>query len=202
VAPYLIRRGFLPAEALDQLKAFCIAHEGEFAPSTMRLGYDPAYRQSLALRDLRPVRPSLRQHILAIAPALIAELKVSQFEISHVELELVAHNDGAFYKRHIDLRVGVLDDRKSRRILSAVLYFHFPPQAYSGGALRLYGLPPSDAEGDHIDITPEDNMLLVFPSWAAHEVLPVACPSRRFADSRFAVNCWIHRAEPGSGTAN
>jgi SM-20-related protein len=33
----------------------------------------------------------------------------------------------------------------------------------------------------------------VFPSWVLHEVRPVSCPSKRFVDSRFAINCWLWR---------
>jgi Rps23 Pro-64 3,4-dihydroxylase Tpa1-like proline 4-hydroxylase len=40
------------------------------------------------------------------------------------------------------------------------------------------------------DIEPGQNRLVAFPSWAPHEVMPISCPSRRFIDSRFAVNCW------------
>ena len=62
----------------------------------------------------------------------------------------------------------------------------------SGGALRLYAFGPG---GDRYeDVVPEHDSLIVFPSWAAHEVLPIACPSGRFADSRFALNCWFLRA--------
>jgi Rps23 Pro-64 3,4-dihydroxylase Tpa1-like proline 4-hydroxylase len=33
-----------------------------------------------------------------------------------------------------------------------------------------------------------------FPSWAPHEVMPISCPSKRFTDSRFAINYWVYRA--------
>ena len=83
--------------------------------------------------------------------------------------------------------------RASDRLLSAVYYFHAEPKAFSGGALRLYPFGAKKDEDSFADVQPEQNTLLVFPSWAPHEVLPVSCPSGRFSDSRFAVNCWIHR---------
>jgi len=44
-----------------------------------------------------------------------------------------------------------------------------------------------------VNIEPGRNGPLMFPSWAPHEVMPVNCPSGRFADSRFAINCWVYR---------
>ena len=44
----------------------------------------------------------LRQRLLDFVPTLIGDLRVTPFEPSKVELELVANNDGAFFKRHID----------------------------------------------------------------------------------------------------
>src|SRR5215211_2368130 len=119
----------------------------------------------------------LRQRLLDFAPTLIADLRVTSFEPSEVELELVANNDGAFFKQHTDTLIG--DQRKATdRLLSAVYYFHAEPKAFSGGALRLYSFGTEENQGNFVDVQPEQNMLLVFPSWALHEVLPVSCPSR------------------------
>ena len=112
-----------------------------------------------------------------------------------LELQLVAHHDGAFYKRHIDTQTA--SDRKNIRVLSGVYYFHAEPKPFSGGALRLYAIGGDDAT-DFVDIEPQRNSLLVFPSWAPHEVRTVSCPSKQFSDSRFAINCWIHRIMPGA----
>ena len=43
-------------------------------------------------------------------------------------------------------------------------------------------------------MTPQANRLVVFPSEEFHEAMPVRCPSHAFADSRFAVTTWLHRA--------
>jgi Rps23 Pro-64 3,4-dihydroxylase Tpa1-like proline 4-hydroxylase len=43
-------------------------------------------------------------------------------------------------------------------------------------------------------VTPAANRLVVFPSEEFHEAMPVRCPSKQFADSRFAVTTWLHRA--------
>jgi SM-20-related protein len=65
-------------------------------------------------------------------------------------------------------------------------------RSLAGGALRLYAIG-GEADQKFVDIEPLRNSLLMFPSWAPHEVMPVSCPSKRFIDSRFAINCWVHR---------
>ena len=103
-------------------------------------------------------------------PELFRGAGLRPFEVSRYELELVAYQDGSRFGRHIDtMRAGDADE--SDRLLTGVYYFHAEPKAFTGGALRLYRFGHSgDAAGDYVDIEPEQNMLLVFPSWASHEV--------------------------------
>ena len=192
--PFVVLRDFLTAETVRELFEFALARERAFAPT--RTGRNesrnvrPEVRVSLGLRDLGAFRPMLKDKMQAIAPGLVAKLGMTPVDSPRFETELVAHNDGAFYKRHIDTHTA--SDRDIR-ILSAVYYFHAEPKAFTGGALRLYAIgDPAGAR--FVDIEPEHNTLLVFPSWAPHEVMPISCPSRRFADSRFAINCWVYRA--------
>ena len=187
--PYCVYQGFLEADAHDGLLAWAIANEAKFEPTTLggEERVDASLRVSLGVRDFELMKAILHQRVLDFVPTLIRDLRVTPFEPSEVTLELVAHNDGAFYTRHTDLDLGG-ERSTSYRLLSAVYYFHAEPKAFSGGALRL-----EQFGADFVDVQPEQNTLLVFPSWAPHEVLPVSCPSRRFSDSRFAVNCWVHR---------
>jgi SM-20-related protein len=197
--PYSVYRGFLDSVTHASLLAWAMENEAKFEPSLVLHSYvqddrrrDPSVRRSLRVRDFGPTKAMLRQRLLDFVPTLIGDLRVTPFEPSEVELELVANNDGAFFKRHIDTLLG--DARKaSDRMLSAVYYLHVEPKAFSGGALRLYSLGTKEDEVNFADVQPEQNTLLAFPSWALHEVLPVSCPSRRFSDSRFNVNCWVHR---------
>jgi Rps23 Pro-64 3,4-dihydroxylase Tpa1-like proline 4-hydroxylase len=153
--------------------------------------HDPSIRASLRVSDFGPMESLLRLRLLDFVPTLIRELRMTPFEPSEVELELVANNHGAFFKQHIDTLTR--DGRQpSDRMLSAVYYFHTEPKGFTGGALRLSSLG-TDSHDSGTDVQPEQNMLLAFPSWWPHEVLPVSCPSRRFSDSRFNVNCWVHR---------
>ena len=136
-----------------------------------------------------PFRPIPKAKILSLLPDWVEKLRVTAVEAPKLEAELVAHNEGAFYKRHIDTQTA--SDHNLLRVLSGVYYFHAEPKAFSGGALRLYAIGGDNAR--FADIEPARNSLLVFPSWAPHEVMPISCPSKRFIDSRFAINCWVHR---------
>ena len=141
--------------------------------------------------DLGKFSSLFEEHVRALLPELIDQLRVTPFIAGEIELELVAHNDGAHFALHGDLYTGQ-GSARGDRLLSAVYYFHRAPKAFSGGCLRLHriGARPGDTG---VDIAPDQNSLVVFPSWAPHEVLTVHCPSGAFGDSRFAVNCWVYR---------
>jgi SM-20-related protein len=197
--PYLFIHDFLGADTAAKLFEYTLEHESAFQPTRVgdseRRQVDPTVRVSVATRDLGPFKSILRSKLLALVPDLVAKLRTNPVDTPRLELQLVAHGDGAFYKRHIDTRTA--SDLNNIRLLSGVYYFHVQPRAFTGGALRLHAIG-DPAGATFADIEPEHDTLLVFPSWALHEVMPVSCPSRRFADSRFAINCWIYRSKPKS----
>jgi len=191
--PHLVLRDFLPEETVVGLLDFALANEVAFSPTKTGRRKEgrinPNMRVSSGTHALGPFKSILESKVLALLPGLIDKLGATAVEWPKVELQLVAHNDGAFYKRHIDTQTA--SDRYGIRALSGVYYFNAVPKAFSGGALRLYAI---GGEGErYVDIEPTHNTLLVFPSWAPHEVMPIRCPSKRFADSRFAINCWVYR---------
>lgn len=199
--PYQVFADFLPESHRRALLDMALAREAEFQPTSVKRDggdvVDPARRISSKLPDMRPLRPPIKQALLDAAPALFRAAGVPPFDIAHIETELVAHNDGAHFAPHRDTLAGVnrttRDGAPLDRVVSGVYYFHAQPKAFSGGALRLH--PFHAAPGtEPVDIEPDQNSLVVFPSFALHEVRPVSCPSRRFADSRFAVNCWLYKA--------
>ena len=195
MSQYCRYNDFLDSSTHAALLEWAIENEAKFKPTTLTGGKrDPSKRMSLSVRDFGPMMPVLRQRVLDLVPALIRDLRVTPFEPSATELELVASNDGAVFKRHIDTFTGDKRDG-SDRLVSAVYYFHAEPKAFSGGALRFYPFPfvAEDIDSNFDDVQPEQNTLVAFPSWALHEVLPVSCPSRRFSDSRFSVNFWALR---------
>jgi SM-20-related protein len=196
--PYLVLRDFLDEATVAGLLSHALAHEAEFAPTQTGHGVRSEIRVSLGLRNLGPFRSILRFKVLDLVSALVAKLHATPVQAPKLELQLVAHKDAAFYKRHIDTQTA--SDRARIRVLSAVYYFHAEPKAFSGGALRLFAIG-GKPDKDFVDIDPTHNTLAAFPSWVPHEVKPISAPSARFIDSRFAINCWIYgerrrQAEP------
>ena len=209
IPPHRVYRDFLPEAERAALLDWAMANEALFGAAGMGRAQkvDLTQRNSLNIREkvAQPWRMSLRERFMAMLPEWCAAFGMAGFNVSVVEFDLIAYNDGAYYRRHSDLgprnRHGgdpSLPGLPGDRIITAVYYFHGQPKGFEGGALRLYPIsrPGAGQAQAFVDIPPEQNSLAVFPSWAPHEVLPVRCSSGAFADSRFAVNCWIRRALP------
>jgi Rps23 Pro-64 3,4-dihydroxylase Tpa1-like proline 4-hydroxylase len=155
---------------------------------------------SRRLADFGRFKEGVERRVEELAPCLIAQLGLTPFKPTGFETELVAHENGAFYKRHIDLFTSVRDREavSGDRLISVVVYFHREPRRFDGGELRLYpqanpAKPPADGV---IDLAPQHNTAIAFSSWLPHEVLRVTCSTRDFGDARFAVNCWVLRGAP------
>jgi len=153
---------------------------------------NPERRRSLKLKNFGELKVEIEGKIRSALPTLFEKLGSPPFVPFDIELELIAHGDGAFFALHKDT-FGQTTEAQSHRVISAVYYFHELPKAFSDGVLRLHPLAPDPSSNSHVDIEPLNDTLVFFPSWFPHEVTLVKCPSRRFEDSRFAINCWIHR---------
>ncbi|MDB5677564.1 2OG-Fe(II) oxygenase [Sphingomonas bacterium] len=189
VSPYAVRDGVLRTGDLADLLDFTLAHEVDFGLSKLgQAGLTPDYRSSRTLprRMLDAWRDRIEGYVTALLPGLLAELGIKPFPVSRFELELVANNDGDFYRTHIDTKMGPREGRGTR-LVSMVYYFHVEPKAFTGGALRLFSLASKSV---FADVEPAQNRLVAFPSWVPHEVRPTICPSGAFTDSRFSINCW------------
>lgn len=170
-------------------------HAGNFART------DPRTRLALKRKGAGPIEPVLRSTLFAALPEIAAMVGYNGPQPSSIEFEINAYGDGAHFAPHIDIPLG--QARKPMganpgedRVITAIYYFHSEPKVFSGGALRLYrfGADPAAEMPDlSIEFEPEQNSLLVFPSWAKHAVERVRCPTDRFADFRFAINCWFCR---------
>ena len=132
---------------------------------------------------------------MAHFPQICRDCGLAPFPVGKVELELVVHRDGGFFCKHIDTVTGSnAKARNTDRTLSMVAYFHKRPARFSGGETQIL---PFRGEGTR-KVKARHNRMLAFPSFAPHEVLPVNVPGDRFADARFTVNCWLHRARSGT----
>ena len=196
---YQTIRGFLGTDVNSQLLEYVVASESKFQPSkvgtdTVRLDF--SVRISNVLDDLDRFHAVVEQRVLALVPDLIDQLGLSPFTPVGVETQIAAHGEGAFFGRHIDLFTRNGGNKETDRLISLVYYFYKEPRAFSGGLLRLFPLPGvAGRPGEEaIDVVPEQDAAVAFSSWMPHEVLPVSCPSGRFSESRFAINCWVLRA--------
>ena len=190
-----------PAEH-EALLAWTIGNRGRFKPAGLaELGVDRSKRVAEKLKDLGPLERVFEQRIGALLPEIFARTGTRPFEVEHLELEIAAHGDGAFFARHSDMAfgpgrrpLGGDDSGRHDRLISAVYYYHREPKAFAGGALRLHRFGGAGGADDHVDIEPAQNSLVVFPSWTQHEVMRVECPGGAFEDFRFAVNAWLCRS--------
>ncbi len=197
--PFHVYRDFLDEGQEAALLEWGLANEGRYSPTALTGGVvDPGRRKSELLLDMGPAKAWFEDKVRGLAPNLFAAVGVAPFEIEYLELEIVAHGDGAHFATHTDIPIGwgrepVGGDKsgKQDRLLSAVYYFHREPKGFSGGELRLHRFGGGSGGGDYVDVEPVRNSLVVFPSWAEHEVRTVHCPSGRFEDYRFAVNIWL-----------
>lgn len=194
-APFRLIPGFLGDELIERLLAFANTNRDVFVPAKIGKSQGhvaPEIRVSQMTHDFGPMKEEIRARFAAVRDQAVADLRLSPFEPASMELQLVAHGDGAFYKSHIDTSMDP-QGGDTVRVLTGVLYFHALPKGFSGGQLRMHSILPPEQGGSHVDVEPERDMLLLFPSWAPHEVMPVSCPSGEFARSRFAINCWYRK---------
>lgn len=211
--PHAQIRDFLPKADHAALLEWTLAKEGKFKVAKIidddegeKSMINPDVRIASTMRDLGQLRPLLEQRMWD-ALAEMERATGTKTRSSSIELELAAHGDGAHYAPHLDISYG--EGRKKvgaqpgqDRILSGVYYFHREPRAFTGGALRIYRMnakPKTEQvqSADFMDLEPLQNSLVVFPSWALHEVRPVHCPSAAFADYRFALSRSSSALSPG-----
>ena len=144
---------FLPPNAHATVLDWAMLNEHRFQPSLMDEGAsNPEVRQSLVLNDLGPAKYLLRCALKPRLAEFANSLGLSKYRFKGFDAQLAAHNDGAFYKVHID--TGPTGTNRATRLISAVYYFHNDPKGFDGGELRLFGI---DQPGSYQDFKPENN---------------------------------------------
>lgn len=190
---------FLDARDHSAMLDWAMANRERFKPARVVGGkVEPSKRMCETLRDLGPMKAVLEDRFTEILPIILRDTRTKGFHLDSIELELAAHGDGAHFAPHMDTftsenrRLAREEGRiQHDRTISAVYYFYREPKGFSGGELRLHPFDSQGGQGGHLDIAPLQNSVVAFPSWVFHEVCPVRCPSRKFEDYRFAVNCWF-----------
>ena len=206
--PHARLNNFLPEDDHRRVLDWVLSNPDAFSPAVVsdsdagaKYEVSPEDRTALTSKSLGPFEPMLRAHLLAAVDEIVASVGVPLSPES-LDLEFSAYGDGAFFAPHSDISTGrnrrpIGGQPGHDRILSAVYYFHREPKAFSGGMLRLYrfgATPAADpAAANYVDLEPVNNSLVAFWSPVLHEVRPVRCPTAKFEDSRFALNCWYCR---------
>jgi SM-20-related protein len=190
---------FLAPQELEELTRFTLEHEPQFtasevvAPTSERGVIDYEHRRSRVLTELERYQELLIRRIKMVLPQVAHKLGMEEFVIAGVEAQITASNDGDFFRFHSDNA----SDRVAARHLTFVYFFHREPRQFEGGELRIHDARLEQdryiSEGSYQTIVPGQNQIVFFPCELLHEITPVKCPSRLFADSRFTLNGWLRR---------
>jgi Rps23 Pro-64 3,4-dihydroxylase Tpa1-like proline 4-hydroxylase len=190
---------FLAPQEMEELLRYTLEHEADFrnseviAPSGESGVNDYSHRRSRVLFELAAHEQMILNRIRGVLPRVLEKLGVEEFPIARTEVQITASNDGDFFHAHCD----DAQERIASRRMTFVYFFHREPSQFEGGELRLHD---SRQNGDHPlgagsyeTIVPRQNQIVFFPCSTLHEITPVDCRSRAFADSRFTVNGWLHQ---------
>jgi hypothetical protein len=190
---------FLAPQELDELVTYALEHEEEFensaviSPSGEPGVTDYNHRRSRVLMDLGKHQDVILERIRCVLPRVLDQLGIEEFPVTHAEAQITASNDEDFFGAHCDDSQAMIASRR----LTFVYFFHREPRQFEGGELRLYDTggesDPHLSSGGYQSIVPQQNQIVFFPCSVLHEITPVDCPSRAFADSRFTLNGWLHK---------
>ncbi|MBE9461047.1 2OG-Fe(II) oxygenase [Dyadobacter subterraneus] len=193
--PYMHIHDFLSDELNAEILAYAVKRQLDFKQSVIYSGGIKKIsesRISLTLKNFEPYKTIIQESIRKRVPALVDGLKLSKFNAGEIETEFVSYGDRSLFKSHIDTAVHKKTEKP--RVISVVYYLHSIPKKFEGGNLRIHTISIGEEKEHSIDISPDNNSLLAFPSFAPHEVRPVIAPGIDFKDRRFAINCWILKA--------
>jgi Rps23 Pro-64 3,4-dihydroxylase Tpa1-like proline 4-hydroxylase len=193
---YVSLEGFL-GDAQQGLLEYAVEHEQEFTKATIVEDDEPVVderlRRARTLNDLGDFAATFQDRLKEALSPVLSQLNMDPFPVGDIEIQITASGDGDFFRMHKD------SDDQSTRELSFVYFFHGEPRRYSGGELRIFDAEVINGREVPTDrsqiLSPRQDMVVFFPSSSEHELLTVRVPSKTFADSRFTVNGWIHRAK-------
>jgi SM-20-related protein len=194
-SPCVVLDEFLAPQELEELIAYTLQHEADFhnsqviSPSGDPGVIDYKHRRSRVLMDLGKHQQVILERIRGVLPSVLDQLGIEDFPIARVEAQITASNDGDFFGAHSDDSHEAISTRR----LTFVYFFHREPCPFEGGELRLHHPLANPQEHGYRKIVPQQDQIVFFPCSVLHEITPVECPSRAFADSRFTLNGWLHR---------
>ncbi len=190
---------FLAPQEVEELIRYTMEHEVEFrnseviSPSGESGETDYSHRRSRVLMELGAHEQVILNRIRGVLPKVLEQLGIEEFPITRTEVQITASNDGDFFHAHCD----DAQERIASRRMTFVYFFHREPSQFEGGELRLHDSQKKGeyplGTGSYETIVPQQNQIVFFPCSTLHEITPVHCRSRAFADSRFTVNGWLHQ---------
>jgi SM-20-related protein len=190
---------FLAPQELAELIRFTLEREGDFetsevlSPDSERGVVNYEHRRSRVLMDVGRHQDVILERIQSVLPEVLRKLDMQEFDITGVEAQITASNDGDFFRFHSDNA----SEWVATRNLTFVYFFHREPRQFEGGELRIHDARLEDekyiSEGSYQTIAPQQNQIVFFPCELLHEITPVKCSSQLFADSRFTLNGWLRR---------
>jgi hypothetical protein len=190
---------FLAPQELEELTTFVLEHEADFENSEVispagEMGViDYNHRRSRVLTDLGKHQEVILQRMRGVLPAVLDRLGIEVFPVTRVEAQITASNDGDFFGVHSDDGSELVASRR----LTFVYFFNREPRGFEGGDLLLHDTSHAVEQpikaGSYECISPRQNQIVFFPCAVQHEITPVRCESRAFADSRFTLNGWLHK---------
>jgi SM-20-related protein len=190
---------FLAPQELAELTGFILDHEADFEASEVISPHSEGgvvnyeHRSSRVLMDIGKHQELMLGRIQTALPQVLGKLGMEEFTIAGVEAQVTASNEGDFFHFHSDNG----SEPVASRYLTFVYFFHREPRGFEGGDLRIHDARLENGEyvskGTYQTIVPQQNQIVFFPCEALHEITPVKCASRLFADSRFTLNGWLRR---------
>jgi len=190
---------FLAPQELDELVSYTLQHEAQFQSSEVispngepgTIAYD--HRRSRVLLDLGKHEAVILDRIRGVLPKVLDRLGIEEFPVAHTEAQITASNDGDFFRAHSDDSDVMIASRR----ITFVYFFHREPRQFKGGELLLHdshgGGERHVGTGSYQTVAPQQNQIVFFPCSVLHEITPVECHSKAFADSRFTLNGWLHK---------
>jgi Rps23 Pro-64 3,4-dihydroxylase Tpa1-like proline 4-hydroxylase len=190
---------FLAPQELEELVGYALQREAEFQSSELvspsgepgMIDYD--HRRSRVLMDLGKHEEIILDRIRGVLPRVLDQLGIEPFPVTQVEAQITASNDGDFFRAHSDDSEEIIASRR----ITFVYFFHGEPRQFEGGELRLHDSRGKGerqvSSGSYQAVVPQQNQIVFFPCSLLHEITPVECRSRAFADSRFTLNGWLHK---------
>lgn len=171
---------------IAQVRYVTLQNRERFVPTTVTTN-EAGHRKSTVLwhYEYQDLYQKFTDRLRIFLPELHDKFPEIPIEPSNIEMQLTAHANGEYFKRHLDNG----SNDTANRVLTYVYYYTLDDERkFSGGQLVL-----EPGNGNKYHIEPNHNTIVWFPSGYWHEVLPTVMSSDRWEDSRFTLNGWVRR---------